>query len=403
MRRLSVAIATVAFFGITAAAIADWPCFLGPNHDSTSDETGFKKESKEPLKMLWDRKIGSAFSSFAAAGDRVYTCGMADNQQVLYCLNGDTGAVIWQKPFEKEYRNEHGDGTRATPNVNDGKVYILGAHGKLLCVDAETGSDAWEKQFRSKPTWGYSGSVLVEGNLAIASAGGSEGALTAFDKATGNLIWRSGDDQVGYATPYPLTLDGQRYVVGFLGNSASIVDAKTGRPMWKLAWRTDWDVNAASPIFHDGYLFLGSGYTTGCALLKLARSQEGEGEEKHDTITHTVVWQNTVLMNKFQSCVLHDGKLFGSDQNALKCVDFMTGKELWKKPKVRNGTLLIADGHLLLLTEDGRLQIAKPSAEDFVPLTDAQILDGRCWTQPVLHRGRLYARNLERVACFDLR
>jgi len=162
-----------------------------------------------------------------------------------------------------------------------------------------------------------------------------------------------------------------------------------------MPWKTDWEVNAASPIFHDGHLFLTSGYKTGSALLKLAY----EGEK----LASKEVWKSDVLLNKFQSCILHDGKLYASDQNALKCVDFLTGKEHWKKPKIRNGTLVLADGHLLLLTEGGQLQIAKPSPEDFVPLGTADILTGRCWSVPVLSGGRLYARNLERVVCFDLR
>ncbi len=380
---------------LAGQAYADWPNFFGPRYDGKSDETGFKKASDQPLKMLWDRQIGSAFSSFACVGDRIYTCGEADKQQVLYCLNADTGAVVWQTPFEKEFRNEHGDGTRATPTVNDGRVYILGAHGRLLCVDAATGKEIWEKQFNHKPTWAYSGSILIEDDLAIASAGKDDGALVAFNKKTGDLVWKCGDDPVGYATPYPFTFNGKRYVVGFMGNSTLAADITTGREVWRMPWKTDWDVNAAMPIFHDGYLFLTSGYTTGCALLKL--SQEG------DKLTSTTVWKSDVLLNKFQSCILHEGKLYGSDQTALKCVDFMTGKEMWSKPRLKNGTLLLADEHLVFLTEGGQLQIAKASPDDFVPSLKADILTGRCWALSALHGGRLYARNLERVVCFDLR
>lgn len=395
MRKMSI-VGSCAFVCIfTLATKGDWPCFLGPHHDSTSDETGFKKEWKEPLKPVWKREIGSAYSSFAAVGDRIYTCGAADKQQVLYCLNADTGEIIWQKPFEKEYREDHGDGTRSTPTVDEGRVYILGAHGRLLCVDAENGSDIWEKQFKRKPTWAFSGSVLIEGDRAIASGGGNDGALVAFDKKTGNEIWKTGDDPVGYATPYPFTFDGKRFIVGFNGDSAIIVQAEDGAQLWRIPWKTDWQVNAASPLFHENYLFLTSGYSTGSTLLELGMPDGKLG--------YRPVWQSDVLLCKFQSPVYFEGNLYASDQNALKAVEFLTGKELWKKPRMRNGTLILADGHLILLTEDGKLQIAKPSPEDFKPLTDAQILDGRCWTQPVLHRGRIYARNLERVVCFDVR
>lgn len=389
----AIVLAAIVFTG--GAAGADWPNFLGPNHNGISDETGFIKSTTEPLKLIWDREIGSAFSSFAIADHRLFTCGQEDKQQNFYCLNAVTGEVIWKKPFEKEFRNEHGDGTRATPTVHDGLVYILGARGRLLCTDAKSGEIVWEKQFNNAPTWAYSGSVLIEGDLAIASGGKSDGALVAFDRKTGQEVWKTGDDPVGYATPYPFTFNGQRYIVGFLGSAAIIVEAKTGREVWRTKWETDWEVNAASPMFHDGYLFFTSGYHTGAALYKLA----AEGDE----LSAAEVWRSDVLLNKFQSAILHEGHLYTSDQNALKCVEFLTGKEKWKKPRVTNGTLILAEGHLILLTEKGQLQIAKASPEDFTPTLTTDILSGRCWSTPVLFNGRLYARNLDRLVCFNLR
>lgn len=395
MARIVSRLVLTATILISYPARADWPCFLGPNHDSTSDETGFKKEWTAAPKKVWERKLGPAFSSFAAVGDRIYTCGEEDGQQVLYCLNAETGDVVWKKSFEKEYHEEHGNGTRATPTVDSGRVYVLGALGRLICVEADTGKDVWEKQFSSKPTWAYSGSILIEGDMAIASAGWKEGSLVAYNKKTGEEFWKAGEDPVGYATPFPFSYSNIRFIVGFLANSAIVVRASDGFVMWKIPWQTDWDVNAASPLVHDDYLMLASGYSTGASLL-----QFGTVDGK---LGYKPVWKSDVLLAKFQSPIYLDGKILASDQNALKCVDFLTGKELWKKPRVRNGTLLVADGHLILLTEDGKLQIAKPSGEDFKPITDVQILDGKCWAQPVLHRGRLYARNLERMICLNLR
>jgi outer membrane protein assembly factor BamB len=381
-------------------ASADWPNFRGPKHDGISADSGFRTQWSEPIPVVWQRDVGSAYSSFAVVGNRVYTCGTADKKQVLYCLEADTGNVIWENAFEPAYRDNFGDGTRATPTVHDGRVYILGGHGRLLCVDAETGKEHWSKQFKHVPQWGYAGSVLVDGDLAIATAGKDQGTLVAFDRKTGEQRWQCGDDQVGYSTPYPFTFDGKRYIVGFSGKSAIITDAETGKPVWRTDWATDWDVNAAAPIYHDGHLFLTSGYQTGCALYKL--------QPDGDKLKAEQIWKSKVLMNKFQSCILHEGNLYSSDQNAIVCADFLTGEERWRvrrldKGSAKHGTLVLADDHLLMLTEDGRLHIAPASTEGFEPVTTADILSGKCWTVSVLDDGRLFARNMDRVTCFRLK
>lgn len=373
----------------------DWPNFRGPRHDGISAETGLRTTWSQPIPLVWERSVGSAYSSFSCVGDRVYTCGEKDDYQALFCLDADTGETLWTSSFEEAFRNSYGDGTRATPTVDDGLVYILGGHGKLTCVDAETGRERWSHKFNNKPTWGYSGSVLIEGDLAIASGGGGDGALVAFDKKTGKVIWKCGNDPAGYGSPYPFDYGDGRYIAVFTGNSAVIADAKTGKQVGRIPWKTDWDVNAASPIFHDGHLFLTSGYKTGSGLFKVGK--EGGG------LSFTPVWKSKVLLNKFQSPVLYRGKLYSSDQKAFKCIDFMTGDQHWIQRRLKHGTVVLADEYLYFLTASGELQIGKASPGGFEPETKAKILDGRCWSVPVLHRGRIYARNLDRVVCFDLK
>lgn len=381
---------------LPSMAAADWPNFRGPNHDGIAQESSFETAWKKPIPMVWDRKVGSAFSSFAIVGNRAFTCGTLDKQQVILCANADTGELIWQKPIEKEYKEAMGgDGTRATPTVDGDRVYILGARGTLLCLSTADGKEIWRKDFKNEPQWGYSGSVLIEGDLAITSGGKSDGAMIAYDKKTGAVKWKVGEDPAGYATPYPFTFGGKRYVVGFTGVSAVIAEAAGGKLAARIPWKTDWEVNAAAPIFHDGHLFLTSGYDTGSALYKL--SQDG------DVLAASEVWRNKSILAKFQSAILYKGKLYCSDQKALVCVDFMSGSEHWRKPRIANGTLVLANGQLLLLTEKGQLQIGPASPDDFVPSTEAELLSGRCWVVPVLDGGRLFVRDMDRIACFDLR
>lgn len=376
---------------------ADWPNWLGPNYNEISPEKGFKTTWTQPPKILWEQPLGAAFSSFTVVGDKLYTCGEKDGQQVLMCLNPANGDAIWELPFEKQYKDRQGgDGARATPTVDDGRVYILGASGLLLCVDAADGKkELWRKQFKAKPQWGYSGSVLIEGDMAIVTAGGSDGGLAAFNKQTGEPIWKTADEEPSYATPYPFTFNGKRYLVGFMAKAAIIVEAQTGKEVWRTPWPTRYDINASAPIFHDGHLFLTSAYGMGCALFKLAPDGDKlKGDE---------VWRSKVIANKFQQCILWEGALYCGDDQTLKCVDFLTGKELWKSPaRMPNATIILADKQLIVFSETGKLMIAPVSPKEFKPTAEAQILDKRCWTLPLLHDGKLYCRNLERAVCVDL-
>lgn len=373
----------------------EWPNWRGPRHDGVSEASGLKLRWESAPPTVWQRNIGAGFSGFALVDGKLYTAGTEGNQQVAYCLNADTGEVLWQTPIEAAYKEgQGGDGPRATPAVSDGRVYLLAARGRLVCLSAADGKLIWEHKFNGMPTWGYSGSVLIEGDKAIASAGGDAGALVAFDRVSGKRLWKCGDDPVGYATPYPFEMNGVRYVVGFMGNSALIARASDGKRVWHMPWETAYNVNASAPIFHDGHLLLSTGYRHGAVVVQLGP----KGEE----LTHSVVWEGKSLRNKFQSCVLRSGHLYTSDEVALKCVEFLTGKEKWTEPRLKHGTVVLAQDHLIVLTENGELIITPATPEGFRPVTRLPVLEGRCWTVPTLYKGRLYARNLETLVCLKL-
>lgn len=395
--RLTAAFASLL---LVASALADWPNFRGPRHDGISEEKGLRLKWDTAPKPLWQMKVGDAFSSFSAVGDRIYTCGEKEKKQVALCLNADTGQVIWSTPFEDRFVEDGGmggNGTRSTPTVADGRVYVLGAKGRLVCMDAKDGKEIWSSQFSHIPTWGYSASVLVDNGVAYSGGGKEQGALVAFDAATGKQLWKLGDNGAGYATPYPFDFGGKHIIGAFVADAVLLADAKTGKQLASIPWKTDWDVNAAALVFDKGLLFVSSGYKTGSALFKLG----GSG----DAITADNAWGKVskVIMNKFQSSILYKGNLYTSDQKALKCVDFASGNEKWSQRGIKDSTLVLAEDHLILLTEDGELQIAPASDTGFTPTAKAQILQGRCWSVPVIHNGRLYARSLNTIVCIDLK
>ncbi len=394
--RLVKATAVVVFSCSAASVLAgDWPNWRGPNHDGRSDESAIRTAWSGELKVAWQRTIGDGYSGITTAKGKVYTGGQADGTQLLYCLDAKSGKVAWTAPIEEGFQNGYGHGPRGTPTIDEGRVYIIGAHGTFACFDAESGSQVWSRKYENVPTWGYSGSVLIHGSLAIAAVGGDGGGLRALDKKSGKEVWKCGSDaDSGYSTPHPFTFEGKTYVAAFLGGTFVIADPDSGREVFAMPWKTAYKINAATPIYHDGHLFLSSGYKTGCGLYKLSK--------KGDRLDAKEVWRSKVLLNKFQTPVLHQGKLYSYDQKAFHCVDLMTGKQEWRE-RGKHGTVVLANGHLLALTEKGKLRVAPASPKGFEPTGESQILDDRCWTVPTLSNGRLYARNQDRIVCLDLR
>ncbi len=398
VNRLPTLLANGLLVGVlaTTATAADWPNWRGPNHTGISRESAFQKRWNQPIPLVWERDIGAGFSSFACVKGRLYAAGTANRYQTLYCLAADTGEVIWTNPFESEYiERQGGDGPRATPTVDEDRVYMLGARGRLICVSAEDGELVWEHKLRHPPTWGYSGSVLIDADLAIVTAGARDGAILAFDKRTGELRWKSGQASVGYSTPYAFDFEGTRYVAGFLGDALLITERDNGKLVHSVPWVTNWSVNAAMPIVDEELLYLSSGYGVGAAVHRLKRTADGG-------LTSEQVWKKKVLRNKFQSAILLDGYLYSGDEKGIKCIQLASGQRMWERRREPHATVLIADGHMLALTEDGELIIAPAKPDGFEPLTTAKILGGRCWTIPILCNGKLYARNLTRLVCFDL-
>lgn len=374
---------------------ADWPNWRGPNHDGLSPEKGFKTTWPQPPKVVWNFPVGAGFSSFTCVGPKAYTCGTKDKQQTAFCLDANTGKLIWATPIEPQYRERSGgDGPRATPTIDNGRVYVFGALGRMLCLDAEEGKEVWSRQFNNRPLYGYSGSVLILGDLAIISPGTKDGALLALDKKTGKEVWKCGKDAAGYATPYPLAFNGRQCVVNFMARFVVAADARTGQEVLRIPWDTWSGINVAAPIFHDGHLFISSGYSTGAALFKLS--------PQDDHLSASQVWRNKVFRDKFQSCVLVDGILYSGDEVGLKCAEFMTGKQCWSIREMENASVLWADGYLIVLAEDGKLMIAPASPKEFKPIAEAQVLSGRCWTIPTLCNRKLYLRNFEKAVCLDL-
>lgn len=368
--------------------------FRGP------EQTGISKESVDPKLIaagaapVWKGSVGTGFSSITVASGRVYTMGNAEAKDTVWCLDAATGEVIWKHSYPEELKpNLYEGGPNATPTVSGGRVYTLSKTGRAFCLDAAKGTVIWEKELAKetgaqKPEWGFSGSPLIEGDLVIYNVGK---AGTALSKGSGEVVWKSDADKAGYSTPLPFQQGSDRLVLLMAAKVAIALQPGSGQAVWSHPWETSYDVNAADPIVSGSKVFVSSGYNHGASVFEVVDNQP------------KVIWENKSLRNQFSSSVLWKGHLYGVDDNQLRCVDFVTGEVKWSDRATGKGTLLIADGRIVALSEKGELMVADASPEGFKPLARAQILGGKCWTMPALANGKLYARNAKGdIVCLQL-
>jgi len=379
----------------------DWPRWRGPDLNGISKEKGWSTNwPSEGPKQLWKVSVGIGFSSVAVAQGRVFTLGNKDDADTVYCFDAATGRALWTHsypcPLDAKY---YEGGPGSTPTVQGNNVFTLSKRGHVICFDAAGGEVAWQKNLMeelrvTKPQWGFAGSPLVEGNLLILNVGG---AGTALDKATGKVVWTSDTNAAGYATPVPFMTGSERCTAIFSGKALVGVRTNDGKELWRYPWITRWDITSADPILNGNTLFV-STFDRGCGLLRV-----GAG-------VPTEVWANKNMGNHFNSCVLLNGCFFGIDGNTdqaakdFRCLDARTGAVKWKYPGLGLGSVMAADGKLIIMGERGELIVAEASADAFKPVARAQVLGGKCWTVPVLANGRIYCRNAQGdLVCLDVR
>lgn len=389
--RLSTALIILA----VAANADDWPRWRGPDANGISKETGWSaKWAAEGPKRLWKANVGIGFASFVVSKDRMYTMGHASDTDTVYCFDATTGAGVWKHSYASKLdpKNYEG-GPSATPTVSGERVYTFSKRGVIHSLDAAKGTESWSKDLMGElkaqmPTWGFAGSVLIEGDLALVNIGSAGAGL---DKKTGKVVWSSGTEESGYSTPVPFDAGGERAVILAIKQHVVAVRVKDGKELWRFPWKTQYDVNAADPIIAGNKVFVSSGYNHGSGVFDVASKPP------------KAVWENKNMRNHFNSCVLWQGHLYGVDESELRCLVFDTGEVKWSEKSVGKGSLMIADGKLVVLSEKGELMVAEATPAAFKPISRAQVLGGKCWTTPVLANGKIYCRNAAGdVICVDV-
>jgi len=382
---LAVSVNSVVAFG------ADWPNWRGPDHNGISKETGWNaKALADGAKVLWKASIGTGFSAVSVAKGKAYTMGNIDDTDYVYCFGAADGKEIWKYKYpEKLTAKQYEGGPNASVTVDGGKVYTFSKTGKVFCLNADTGEEIWKKSITAeKPRWGHASSAMIADDMVIFNAGTLG---MSFKKATGDVVWKSGEEMTGYSTPVPFVAGGKKCVAFFTPELLVGVEAATGRKLWEFKWKTSYGVNAADPIIDGDKIFITSGYNKGSALLKI----DGGNAES--------VWVNKNMRSQMSGPVLLDGYVYGIDDKQLACVEMKSGDLKWTSKVSAKGSLMAADGKLIILSEKGKLVIAEASPESFKEISSAKILKGKCWTMPVLANGKIYARNADGdLVCVDM-
>ena len=216
----------------------------------------------------------------------------------------------------------------------------------------------------------------------------------AFDKANGKVLWTALDDKIGYSTPREVTIDGVSQIIVLMGEALVSVSPKDGKEYWRQEWKTELDANVATPVVSGNRLFISTGYSTGCALFELSVKDGKPAAEK--------LWANKEMKNYFSTSVLVDGYLYGFNNNKLTCLDFRTGKTRWKTGGFNRGSLIAADGKLIIYGDQGLLALAEISPDSYKELAKFKFCDERTWTVPTLSGGRLFLRNEKELACLKV-
>jgi len=380
------------------ATAGDWPAWRGPERTGISTESGWRTNWAEtPPEVLWQVQVGEGFSTVSVVGDRVYTMGNTGGVDTVWCLSAEDGKPVWRHRYRcKPHQYK---GPRCTPTLDGDRVYTLSNRGHLFCLDAGTGKVRWQvevpRRLRAKPPqWGFACSPLVLGDRLIIDVG----PIAALDKMTGEVLWKSGADEAGYASPMPFEHGGGTLLASFNAHGPIVVEADGSKVLARERWKTAYDVNAVTPIIHGNTMFISSGYNTGAAVFKIT----DDGLEQ--------VWKNRNMRNHANNCVLWKGCLYGFDgqvnAGALTCIDYATGKKRWSEPTLKAGGLMLARNVLICMVASGECVLVEASPETCTILGRMKLFTKKdtCWTHPVLANGRIWCRSHKgHLACLDVR
>lgn len=394
---------------VQLSTAADWPQWRGPDRTGISPETGLAQSwPAEGPPLAWKiDTVGIGFSTPAVAAKRIYVMGNRDNQEWIFALDATKkGKLVWEMPIGPVRSEGAGyPGPRSTPTVDGKRVYTLGINGDLVALDSSTGKIAWRHDLVADfgggiPNWGYSESVLIDGNKLLCTPGGSQATLVALDKRSGELLWQSPiGDGAGYSSIIKAKLAGREQYVQFTAQGVVGVAADSGEFLWRYDAPANGTADISTPLSEGNYVFAASGYGTGGGLAEIRRAGSKFAAEQ--------VFFSKDIKNQHGGVLLIDGHLYGAnDPSLLSCLDFKTGALRWSDRAPGKCSLAFADGRLYARSEEGKVSLVEANPASCVlhgQFDQPDRSEQPSWPHPVIAGGQLYLRDQGVLLVYDIR
>lgn len=383
----------------------DWPAFRGA--DRSGRLAGVRIETaweKSPPKELWRHRVGPGWSSVTVIGDHLFTQEQRGDDEYVVCYDAKTGQEIWSHhDATRFYEVVAGPGPRATPTFDSGKLYVLGANGVLNCLNAASGKVVWSRDIAKDteakvPQWGFSSSPLVTQGLVVVFAGApADQSVVAYQADSGKVAWVAGQGSLSYCSPQLANVDGVEQVLINTDAGMSSFEPKSGKVLWHYAWDSKGAARVVQPVvIGERDLLIGTGMGIGTRRISVWHT--GDQWQMKE------LWTTRDFKPYYNDFVVHGDYLYGFDGNIFMCVSLLDGTRKWRARGYGNGqVLLLADqGLLLIISETGEVALVEAKAAQHNEIARFKAIEGKTWNHPVVSQGKLFVRNGEEIACFQL-
>ncbi len=407
---LVVPFAVLTAFGaeLSKPSAFDWPQWQGQDRTAVSKEKGLLQEwPTEGPKLLWSVKgLGGGYSTPSIAAGRIFGMGARDQDEGVWALRESDGKELWWSRLGPKVKAGYDQGPRCTPTVDGEVLYALGMNGDLVCLKVDSGELVWKKNlikdFKGKVGgWKYSESPVVDGDRLLVTPGGKENTIVALNKKTGERIWGSkvpGNSEAAYSSIVVADVGGQKQYVQFLSTHVVGISAKDGKYLWTYGSDRFPGIVCSTPIYHDCQVYAAASYGKGGGAVRLT----GENDE----IKAEEVYFDKTYQNHHGGLVLIDGYLYGEGSGSLVCIEFKTGKEMWRAREAGKGSIAAADGKLYYRNEGGAIHLYDANPEKAVRRGSFKQPDrsrNSAWPHPVIANGHLYVRDQDLLLVYDVK